>query len=415
MIYVPSRMGQLNRRALLRQLQKLGVASRAELAKSLGMSQPTAGKIVDELIATDVIEEVAEAGERSNGGEAASQLGRPGRRLRLNESRAKFLGIQLGVKTTTVAGLTLGIVEQDHWPVAFDVAGTEPNPARVWEKKLHAAARAFGRENFLGVLMSVPGVVDEAANRILFSPNTHWTEKTDLAAIVRRVWDVPVSLVQEERALALGHYLANPGCEDFLLVDFGEGVGGAIIVEGKPLANPLPISGEIGHTPVPGNVRRCGCGAVGCIETLVSLRGLLESFSAAAPAAEHSWPALADHISQNGVKRWLAHALDAAAAAIAGALNVLGLRHVVITGSLTELPPVVMQYLAHAVQNGAMWARFGEVECVSAPRRRTAGLVAVGIDRLIVPDGHQKKNVSFKKSPAGNPRLGTHEMSLVTR
>ncbi|HEX9047024.1 MAG TPA: hypothetical protein VF988_08345, partial [Verrucomicrobiae bacterium] len=54
--------------------------------------------------------------------------------------------------------------------------------------------------------------------------------------------------------------------------------------------------------------------------------------------------------------------------------------------------PGVMQYFSHAVQNGSMWARFGEVECISAPRRRTAGLVAVGIDRLIVPDGHDKKN-----------------------
>jgi len=65
---------------------------------------------------------------------------------------------------------------------------------------------------------------------------------------------------------------------------------------------------------------------------------------------------------------------------------VLGLRRVVITGSLTELPPAVLEYLSHAVQNGAMWARFGQVECLSAPRRRTAGLVAVGIDRMVVPD-----------------------------
>jgi hypothetical protein len=69
---------------------------------------------------------------------------------------------------------------------------------------------------------------------------------------------------------------------------------------------------------------------------------------------------------------------------------VLGLRRVVITGSLTELPPVVMDHLARAVQSGAMWARFGEVECVAAPRRRAAGLVAMGIDRLVVPD--QKEN-----------------------
>jgi DNA-binding Lrp family transcriptional regulator len=58
MIYVPARMGQLNRRALLRRLLKFGVASRADLAKSLGMSQPTAGKIVDELLAAGVLEEI---------------------------------------------------------------------------------------------------------------------------------------------------------------------------------------------------------------------------------------------------------------------------------------------------------------------------------------------------------------------
>ena len=152
MIYVPSRMGQLNRRALLRQLQKLGVASRAELAKALGMSQPTAGKIVDELIDMDVLEEVAvplaEAGERCGGDAAASQLGRPGRRLRLNESRAKFLAIQLGVKTTTIAGLTLGIADEDRWQFSFEVEGASPHPAKAWEKKLRAAAKSFGQRRY---------------------------------------------------------------------------------------------------------------------------------------------------------------------------------------------------------------------------------------------------------------------------
>ncbi len=143
MIYVPSRMGQLNRRALLRQLQKLGVASRADLAKSLGMSQPTAGKIVDELIATDVIEEVADAGERNGNGDSSGQLGRPGRLLRLNQSRAKFLGIQVGVKTTTLAGLTFAIADKDRWPVSFEVAAADPQPAKTWEKGLRAVREIF--------------------------------------------------------------------------------------------------------------------------------------------------------------------------------------------------------------------------------------------------------------------------------
>lgn len=404
MIYVPSRMGLLNRRALIRQLQKLGVASRADLAKAMGMSQPTAGKIVDELIAMDVIEEEVENGNRNGGGEGAGQLGRPGRKLRLNQSRPKFVGIQLGLKTTTIAGLTLGVANEDHWPVSFDLAAAEPGPAKAWEKNLRQAAKALGGTGFLGVVLSVPGLVDESSNRILFSPNIHWTAKTDLAEIVGRIWKVPVLLVQEERALALGHHMADPGHDHFLLVDFGEGVGGAVIVEGKPLFNPLPISGEIGHTPVPGNVRPCGCGAVGCMETLISLRGLLESFAAAAPDAENSWSALHAYVAQNGVKPWLAQSLDPVAAAIAGALNVLGLRRAVITGSLTELPPIVMQYLSHAVQNGAMWARFGQVECIAAPRRRNAGMVAVGIDRLLVPDEKQKHPAPLKTDSAKSPR-----------
>ena len=387
MIYVPSRMGQLNRRALLRQLQKLGVASRAELAKALGMSQPTAGKIVDEFLAAEVLEEIEVADP--NGAETTLR-GRPGRKLQLNHSQSRLLAIQLGLRETTVAALGLGIPAADEWQVTFALDLNEAAPARVWEKSLRAAAKTIGAKDFLGVLLSVPGIVDETTNRILFSPNIHWTEKADLAQIVQRVWKLPVLLVQEERALALGHHLAHPDCEDFLLVDFGEGVGGAIIVDGKPLANPLPISGEIGHTPVLGNARQCGCGATGCMETLVSLRGLLESFATATRGKKKSWAQLREHILEKGVEPWLGHSLDAAATAIAGSLNVLGLRRVVVTGSLTELPPSVLAHLSRAVQNGSMWAKFGQVECVAAPRRRTAGLIAVGIDRLIVPDSNSK-------------------------
>jgi predicted NBD/HSP70 family sugar kinase len=323
--------------------------------------------------------------------------GRPGRRLRLNQSRPQFLAIQLGLHDTTVAGLSLGVADKDEWHVSFSLTGTEANPVKVWEKELHAAAKRIGGEKFLGVLLSVPGIVDETQNRVLFSPNIHWTEQCDLAAIVRRVWNVPVLVVQEERVLALGHQQANPDCDDFLLVDFGEGVGGAVIMDGKPLASPLPISGELGHTPVLGNRRQCGCGATGCVETLVSLRGLMESFSASVRGKRPDWAGLKEHVSKHGIPAWLAQSLDAAAVAVAGALNVLGLRRVVITGSLTELPPTVIAHLSRGIQNGAMWARFGTVECAAAPRRRTAGLVAVGLDRIVVPDTNANR-ISAEKN-----------------
>jgi predicted NBD/HSP70 family sugar kinase len=127
------------------------------------------------------------------------------------------------------------------------------------------------------------------------------------------------------------------------------------------------------------------------METLVSLRGLLESFSLAQSGKKSSWADLQTYLAsnRNGIPPWLAQSLDAAAVSIAGALNVLGLRRVIITGSLTELPEAVVAHLAQAIQNGSMWAKFGSVECVAAPRRRTAGLVATGLDRLVVPDTHE--------------------------
>lgn len=373
-------MGRINKRALLGRLQRMGQASRADLAKSLGLSQPTAGKIADELIELGVLEEI-DGEEIAGQADSPAKLGRPGRMLRLNRSEARFLAIQLGVSETSLAALPVGAEPEDHWAVQVRTPGS----TEEWVRQLRSAAARIQQKSYWGVLVSVPGILDEPAGRVLFSPNLHWTEKADLPELVRRVWEAPVALVQEERALALGHQYVDPEREDFLLVDFGEGVGGAVIVAGKLYANPLPISGELGHTPVLHNPRVCGCGAVGCVETLVSTRGLLQSFTEVHRKARNSWTALAGWVAERGVEAWLAENLDAAAVVIAGALNVIGLRHVIVTGSLTELPPAVMEYLSQAIVKGAMWARFGEVEVESAPRRRTAGLVAVGIDRLVLP------------------------------
>ena len=382
-------MGRINKRALLTRLQQMGVASRADLAKSLGLSQPTSGKIVDQLLEIGVLEEI-ETPARPAGAEAETppKLGRPGRQLQLAQSTPRFIGIQLGVLETRLKLLPLGSNGEDAWTLRVPT----PDSADAWLRQLRKAALRLRCEPLWGVLVSVPGIVDEKTDRVIFSPNLHWTEKVDLTALIGRAWSVPVVLVQEERALALGHQAMHPGGEDFLLVDVGEGVGGSVVVAGKLYLQALPMSGELGHTPVPGNLRPCGCGAIGCVETLISTRGLLQSFAAATGRPQPGWWALKAHVAEHGVPDWLADSLNATAGVIAGALNVIGLRRVVLTGSLNELPPVVFEHLCAAIRRGALWARFGEVKLEAAPRRRTAGLVAVGLDRLVVPMAEAERN-----------------------
>jgi predicted NBD/HSP70 family sugar kinase len=383
MVLIPAKMGRINKRALLGRLQRVGKGSRADLAKSLGLSQPTAGKIADELLRLGVLEEIEEeaAYPEARPGDSRGRVGRPGRILRLNRSQARFLVMQLGVCETNLAAVPVGLEPEDRWTVQV----MTPATAEDWIQQLRVAAAQIPQKEFWGVLVSVPGIVDEPGAQVLFSPNLHWTEAVELPKLIQQVWHAPVELVQEERALALGHQGVDAEEEDFLLVDFGEGVGGAAIVAGKLYTSPVPLSGELGHTPVLGNRLKCGCGALGCLETLVSKRGLLQGFTAAHRGARHTWESLSRTIESKGVPHWLAETLEATAVVIAGALNVLGLRRVIITGTLTELPPGVLDHLSRAIVKGSMWARFGEIEIESAPRRRATGLVAVGIDRLVLP------------------------------
>ncbi len=377
-------MRGLNRRTLFNQLRLLGRATRADLAKSLGMSAPTAGKIVDELLALGVLAQVEGGAAVTRDGRRPpgpnGKLGRPGRLIELDRKKARFIGIELGVAETRLAALPVGADDEQRWAVRISTL----NSAGRWQKQLTAAAKKLGASGLWGVVVSVPGIVDERAGRVLFSPNLHWTEGIDLRALVRQVWDVPVELVQEERALALGHQLDDRSGGNLLLVDFGDGVGGAAMLGGQVYRSSLPLSGELGHTPVIGNKRRCGCGAIGCIETLVSLPGLLQSHAESHPRESVTWEALQSRIDRKGLPDWLVKALNAMGVIIAGAINVLGLQRVVITGILNDLPPTVLEHLSAVVTRGAMWGRFGEVSCKGAPRRRVAGLVAVGMDRLVL-------------------------------
>jgi predicted NBD/HSP70 family sugar kinase len=397
MVIVPSHMGRHNKRALLDRLRRMGTASRADLAKSLGLSQPTTGKIADELLESGVFEETEEPVSAAPQNAPANKVGRPARMLRLTQSKARFLGLQIGIAKTTLTPLPLAVRDENQWTVQFDTPGT----AAAWLRELQKAATKLSQKSFWGILVSVPGLMNERTEEVIYSPNLHWTAETNLSALVREVWRAPVLLIQEERALALGHHSADPEGEDFLLVDFGEGVGGAVMISGKLYSHPLPISGELGHTPVLGNERLCGCGAVGCLETLASDRGLLQSFADAYPKSPKTWHALSNSIAERQVEPWLAKTLDVMAAGIAGALNVLGLRRIVITGTVAELPPLVFSYLSTAIIKGTLWARFGELKVEKAPRRRNAGLVAAGIDRIVVPETKNEFNTkNFRRETA---------------
>jgi predicted NBD/HSP70 family sugar kinase len=390
---IPSSLRKINRRLILRHMVQVAAAARGELAEVAGTSQVTVGKIVDELLEQGVL-------ETAESKRAAVRPGRPGQNLRLNTRAPRFILLQLGVAHTRIAHAALGASMDTPWPVEIET----PVSAREWELAVQRAiaqlvpnpstgARAGSakhRDNsdLWGILVSVPGIVDEPQGKVLFSPNLHWSEGVDFRHMLGNILSVPVELVQEIRALALGQLAASPSEKDFLLVDFGHGLGGAAVLHGGLYHGALPLVGELGHTPVLDNQRLCGCGSVGCVETLLSRRGLFASLQEHLPEnkrhARFSWNLVEDHIAAHGLEPWLKRSLQAGAANIAGAMNALGLGRVVITGSLTSFPEEVKSFLASEIKKGAMWAKFGDVAIDFAPRRRMRGMISVGIERLVV-------------------------------
>lgn len=369
---IPASLRLTNQGAIVDQLLRLGVATRAELAKATGMSQPTSGKIIDELLEAEIVESVVEDGRERN-------VGRPGKLVRLAESPARFLIIELGATRTSLAALPLAPLELEAWPCSFE---TPPSGAE-WAKRLRTELATLPLTEAWGAVISVPAMVDERAAKVLLSPNLHWLEHANLPELVGTAFEAPVTLIQEVKALALGELHAQKHEGDFLLVDVGEGVGGAIVIGQRPYDGPLPIAGEIGHTRVRGNERPCGCGNRGCVETLVAVPYLLQSLREASGNAHAAIAELHAAIALDPAPPWLFDALDSLGACIGGALNSFGLPRVVLTGFLLELPSAPRAYLERAIVRSSTWSRFSPIEIGFGPRRRARGLVLAGIQRFI--------------------------------
>ena len=68
---------------------------------------------------------------------------------------------------------------------------------------------------------------------------------------------------------------AGKGRKNIVMVTLGTGVGGGIIIDGKPLVGAHGAGGEIGHLCVNyEETDHCGCGNTGCLEQYASATGI---------------------------------------------------------------------------------------------------------------------------------------------
>jgi glucokinase len=89
---------------------------------------------------------------------------------------------------------------------------------------------------------------------------------------VRELVDRPVRLAGDGVCMALGEHWAGAGAgsDAMLGMVVSTGVGGGLVVDGRPLGGHSGNAGHVGHVIVEPGGAPCACGGHGCVETVAS-------------------------------------------------------------------------------------------------------------------------------------------------
>jgi glucokinase len=205
----------------------------------------------------------------------------------------------------------------------------------------------------LGIGVGSPGAVDDAAGTVTSARNLPgWEGTFDVRSALEGELGAPVSIGNDVQVATDAEFHLGAASEfaSLLGVFWGTGVGGGIVIEGKPYIG-RGAAGEIGHVVVEIGGAKCPCGRRGCMEAYAGryamelrarkLRDQGRKTVLFKIMEERGRPRLTSGVWSRALEREdeLAHelvdrAVRALGAGVASAVNVLDVEAVVIGGGL---------------------------------------------------------------------------------
>lgn len=253
-----------NLTTILDRLHVSGPMSRSELAQRTGLNRSTIADLIGELRGLGLVEE--------GPGVTSSGPGRPSPVARVRPEGATVLALELSVDSIAVATVGLGGHVYNQLRLArprgrFSPEETVEDIARLAQPLL---ASLPADHVLVGVGVAVAGVVRRSDGFVHLAPNLGW-RNVPLGAVAsgRLGLTDPVALANEADLRALAEYRHGVGAEagQLIYVTGEAGIGAGIIQDGQPMLGAAGYAGEVGHTLINPEGRRCRCGARGCWET----------------------------------------------------------------------------------------------------------------------------------------------------
>ena len=327
--------------ALRHILANPGAINRAGIAAQTGISRATMSRLVDELIASSLVEE-------SEDKLSTGQRGRPTSVLSPTSGKVIALGLQVNVSVLGAYLVDLSGTVLAHECVSGDFSGADPTSTL---RKLARIARRVLREGssagalFLGSSLALPGLF--SADTLTIAPNLGW-RNIPRKELLRPLHDLDVTLVANEADLA-AYAVAYPrpgvpeGPDSFIYVSGEVGIGGGLIVNHQPLSGAHGWSGEIGHICVEPEGAICSCGARGCLETVAGLKALGHAAGLGDNASTREILQHAGHSSR--AQDAMTHAGHALGQALSAVVNTVDISQVYLGGLVAEIAPYLLPSL----------------------------------------------------------------------
>ncbi|MFB6840673.1 ROK family protein [Streptomyces sp. NPDC056361] len=268
-----------NRTAVLQRLYFDGPMSRFSLGPATGLSSGSVSNVVAELVADGLVEEA---------GSVDSAGGRPRTLLRIRQTSAYMIGVDVGETRVRVELFDMALTELARVERPLDPEG----PRRVDRYEVgvvvghvrdgvEEVVRQAGidPERLLGVGVGVPGIVvrDPEGPAVVHGQTIGW-DAVPLERLLRETVPLPASVpyVIDNGAKTLGQaemwFGAGRGVRNAVVVLFGSGVGASVVSDDLRPGRAV----EWGHLTVRVRGRRCRCGARGCLEAYAGAEALLE-------------------------------------------------------------------------------------------------------------------------------------------
>lgn len=162
----------------------------------------------------------------------------------------------------------------------------------------------FDWEQVKGIGAGVAGFTNVREGIIILAPNVGLRD-FHIRKILEDRLGKPVMIDNDANVAALGEAWggAGAGIDNCVCYTLGTGVGGGIIINGKIYQGFSGLAGELGHISVVPDLEaiQCGCGKMGCLETVSSATGIIRMGKDAVARGERTTLSLVEKITAKDV------------------------------------------------------------------------------------------------------------------